>query len=52
MNIFQVDPLELSEFCGIRRKNSPAPYNFEDGSDFSDADISSVHATSAPIGKD
>ena len=42
--------MELSEFCGIRRKKSVTPFNFEDASDFSDADISSVHATSAPIG--
>ena len=42
--------MELSEFCGIRRKKSVTPFNFEDASDFSDADISSVHASSAPIG--
>ena len=47
---FQVDPLDLSEFAGIRRKRSTTPFNFEDASDFSDADISSVHASSAPIG--
>ena len=39
--------MELSEFCGIRRKKSVTPFNFEDASDFSDADISSVHANSA-----
>ena len=41
--------MELSEFYGGRKK-SITPFNFEDASDFSDADISSVHATSAPIG--
>ena len=41
--------MELSEFYGGRKK-SVTPFNFEDASDFSDADISSVHATSAPIG--
>ena len=42
----QVDPVELSEFSGVRRKKSVIPFNFEDISDFSDADISTVHAVS------
>ena len=42
----QVDPVELSEFSGFGRKKSMTPFNFEDASDFSDADISTVHAHS------
>ena len=46
----QVDPIELNEFSGIRVQESRAriPFNFDEASDFSDADISTVHGASNP----
>ena len=46
----QVDPIELSEFSGTRiqesRNGAKIPFNFDEASDFSDADISTVHVNS------
>ena len=44
----QVDPIELSEFSGSRNPDSRTPFNFDEASDFSDADISTVHVNSNP----
>ena len=45
-----MDPIELNEFSGIRVQESRAriPFNFDEASDFSDADISTVHGASDP----
>ena len=47
----QVDPIELKEFYGGSKQKSITPFNFEDASDFSDADISTVHAYSTIINR-
>ena len=51
----QVDPIELSEFSGTRtqesRNNAKVPFNFDEASDFSDADISTVHNSNPPSRK-